>query len=199
MAAPGQRIHPAGSRSSDPRHAATFAEGALDATREHDACGVGFIAAASGNRTHEVVEMALEALARVAHRGAASTDNSGDGAGLLTQIPARLFHRDAYRLGLHLEPGVPFGVGVFFLPRAADALAAASTMIESVLADDGIPLLGWRNVPINLNALGSTAEASCPVIRQALVGRPVHAEDEDAWERSLYLARRNMEHRAAEA
>jgi glutamate synthase (NADPH/NADH) large chain/glutamate synthase (ferredoxin) len=199
MAATGQRIHPAGSSQHPSRHAAQIAGTPLDPVCEHDACGVGVIAAASGNRTHEVVEMALEALARVAHRGAASTDNSGDGAGLLTQIPARLFHRDAYRLGLHLEPGVPFGVGVFFLPRAADALAAASTMIESVLADDGIPLLGWRNVPINLNALGSMAEASCPVIRQALVGRPVHAEDEDAWERSLYLARRNMEHRAAEA
>ena len=55
--------------------------------------------------------MALEAVARVAHRGAASTDNSGDGAGLLTQIPHRLFYRDAYRLGLHLQPGLPFGVG----------------------------------------------------------------------------------------
>src|SRR6185295_6987651 len=87
MAAPGQRIHPAGSRSSDLRHAATPADEALDATREHDACGVGFVAHASGARSHEVVGMALEAVARVAHRGAASTDNSGDGAGLLTQIP----------------------------------------------------------------------------------------------------------------
>jgi len=124
MAAPGQRIHPAGSRSSDPRHAATFAEGALDATREHDACGVGFVAHASGVRSHEVVGMALEAVARVAHRGAASTDNSGDGAGLLTQIPHRLFYRDAYRLGLHLQPGLPFGVGAFFLPREPQALGA---------------------------------------------------------------------------
>ncbi|HEX9420626.1 MAG TPA: hypothetical protein VGA81_16340, partial [Methylomirabilota bacterium] len=111
MAAPGQRIHPAGSRPSHPRHAATPPAEALDATREHDACGVGFIAHASGARSHEVVSMALEAVARVAHRGAASTDNSGDGAGLLTQIPHRLFYRDAYRLGLHLQPGLPFGVG----------------------------------------------------------------------------------------
>src|SRR5689334_1169082 len=199
MAATGQRIHPAGSRPSDPRHAASPADAARDPAREHDACGVGFVAHASGGRTHEVVDMALTALARVAHRGAASTDNSGDGAGLLTQIPARLFHRDAYRCGLHLEPGLPFGVGAFFLPQAADALAAAVGIVETVLAEDGIPLLGWRNVPINPNALGPTADASCPLIRQALVGRPVHAEDEDAWERSLYLARRSMEHRAAQA
>ena len=117
MAANGQRIHPAGSRQHDPRHAASFAGTTLDPTREHDACGVGFVADASGTRTHEVVAMALEAVARVAHRGAASTDNSGDGAGLLTQIPHRLFYRDSYRLGLHLQPGLPFGVGAFFLPE----------------------------------------------------------------------------------
>src|SRR4051794_31884292 len=199
MAATGQRIHPAGSPHAPPRHAASIAGTPLDPSSEHDACGVGFVAAASGSRTHDVVEMALEALGRVAHRGAASTDNSGDGAGLLTQIPPRLFHRDAYRMGLHLEPGMPFGVGVFFLPQRPDALAAAVTMIESVLAADGIPLLGWRDVPTNPNALGPTADASCPVIRQALVGQPDNATDEEAWERSLYLARRAMEHRAREA
>ena len=91
--------------------------------------------------------MALEAVARVAHRGAASTDNSGDGAGLLTQIPYRLFYRDAYRLGLHLQPGLPFGVGAFFLPREPEALGASVRMIEQVLAEDGIPFLGWRDVP----------------------------------------------------
>src|SRR3954451_15131831 len=165
MAANGQRIHPAGSRQSELRHAATPAHTSLDATREHDACGVGFVATASGARTHEVVAMALEAAARVAHRGAASTDLSGDGAGLLTQIPQRLFHRDSYRLGLHLEPGQPFGVGAFFLPARVDALAASVNMVEAVLAQDGIPVLGWRDVPINPGALGPTAKASCPVIR----------------------------------
>ena len=196
MAAPGQRIHPAGSHPSDPRHAATPPSEALDATREHDACGVGFVAQASGARSHEVVAMALEAVARVAHRGAASTDNSGDGAGLLTQIPHRLFYRDAYRLGLHLQPGLPFGVGAFFLPRDPQALGQAVAMVEAVLAEDGVPFLGWRDVPTNAAALGPTALASCPVIRQVLVGRPALAADEDAWERALYLSRREMERRA---
>jgi len=199
MAANGQRIHPAGSQQCDPRHAASTAGTPLDPSHEHDACGVGFIAAASGARTHQVVEMAIEAVARVAHRGAASDDNSGDGAGLLTQIPYRLFYRDSYRLGLHLQPGLPFGVGTLFLPRESEPLTAAIAMIESVLAHDGIPILGWRQVPTNPNALGSTAQASCPTIRQILVGRPVLAADEDAWERALYLTRREMERRAAEA
>ncbi|MEO7987406.1 MAG: glutamate synthase central domain-containing protein, partial [Gemmatimonadales bacterium] len=196
MAATGQRIHPAGSSLHDPRHAATAPAAALDARREHDACGVGLVACASGVRSHEVISMALEAVARVAHRGAASTDNSGDGAGLLTQIPYRLFYRDAYRLGLHLQPGLPFGVGAFFLPREPEALGASVRMIESVLAEDGIPFLGWRDVPVNTAALGATALESCPVIRQVLVGRPALAADEEAWERALYLARREMERRA---
>jgi glutamate synthase (ferredoxin) len=199
MAANGQRIHPAGSRQHQRRHAATPAAASLDATREHDACGVGFVAAANGARTHEVVAMAVEAAARVAHRGAASTDLSGDGAGLLTQIPRRLFHRDSYRLGLHLQPGLPFGVGSFFLPAAADALAASIAMVESVLVADGIPVLGWRDVPVNPSALGPTARTSCPAIRQVLVGSPVLTPDEDGWERALYLARREMERRADEA
>jgi glutamate synthase (ferredoxin) len=198
MAATGQRIHPAGSRQHDHRHAAFHAEGELDPRRERDACGVGFVAQASGTRSHEVLRMALEAVARVAHRGAASTDNSGDGAGLLTQIPHRLFYRDAYRLGLHLQPGLPFGVGAFFLPREPQALGESVALIEAVLAGDGIPFLGWRDVPNNPDALGPTARASCPVIRQVLVGRPALAGDEEAWERSLYLARREMERRASE-
>src|SRR5690349_17436646 len=198
MAAPGQRIHPAGSRSSDPRHAATFGDDALDATREHDACGVGFVAHASGVRSHEVISMALEAVARVAHRGAASTDNSGDGAGLLTQIPHRLFYRDAYRLGLHRRPGLPFGVGALFLPREPQALRESVELVESVLAEDGIPFLGWRDVPTNPAALGPTALGSCPVIRQVLVGRPALAADEQQWEQALYLSRREMERRAEE-
>ena len=171
----------------------------LDPRREHDACGVGFVAQASGRRTHEVIRRALEAVARVAHRGAASTDNSGDGAGLLTQIPQRLFFREAYRLGLRLQPGLPFGVGSFFLPTEPQALASASALIEQVLAENGIPFFGWRDVPVDPAALGPMARASCPAIRQAFVGSPVNSSEEEAWERALYLARRDIERRAEEA
>jgi glutamate synthase (NADPH/NADH) large chain/glutamate synthase (ferredoxin) len=167
-------------------------------TREHDACGVGFVARATGERSHEIVRMALQAVARVAHRGAASTDNSGDGAGILTQIPYRLFHREGYRLGLKLEPGRPFGVGVFFLPAEHEPLTVAMRLVEKVLELNGIPLLGWRDVPTDPSALGPLARASCPAIKQLFVGRPLTARDDEAWERALYLARRDME-REAEA
>jgi len=170
-----------------------------DPYREHDACGVGFVAQASGQRSHEVLRTALEAVARVAHRGAASTDNSGDGAGLLTQIPNRLFYRESYRIGLRLQPGQPFGVGSFFLPQGADAAARAVRIIEEVLDRDGIPFLGWRDVPIEPAALGPLARQSCPTIRQAFVGRPVNVQDDETWERALFLARRDIERQATEA
>jgi hypothetical protein len=160
----------------------------LDAFREHDACGVGFVAQSSGARSHEVVQMALEAVARVAHRGAASTDNSGDGAGLLTQVPQRLFYRDAYRLGLRLEAGRPFAVGVFFLPVDPDSLAQSILLVERVLAGDGLPLIGWRDVPVNPAALGAGARQSQPVIRQVFIGSS--SDDQQAFERKLFVIRR---------
>ncbi|HYA49719.1 MAG TPA: hypothetical protein VEG33_00965, partial [Streptosporangiaceae bacterium] len=140
--------------------------GGSEAHREHDACGVGFVAHASGQPSHEVLRIALEAVARVTHRGAASTDNSGDGAGLLTQIPRRLFYRESYRVGLRLQPGQPFGVGVFFLPQAPEAAALAVRIIEQVLDENGLPLLGWREVMVDPQALGPLARQSCPGIRQ---------------------------------
>src|SRR6266566_1582766 len=113
----------------------------LDPWREHDACGVGFVA-------------------RVAHRGAAATDRSGDGAGLLTQIPAPLFYREAASRSLALAPGQPFAVGSFFLPREHDALGRATAIIEEVLCREGLPVLGWRDVPVDLEVLGAGARAS---------------------------------------
>src|SRR3989440_240230 len=172
----------------------------LDPWREHDACGVGFVARASGQRSAEIARLALQALARVAHRGAAATDRSGDGAGLLTQIPAPLFYREAARRGLALVPGQPFAVGSFFLPREHDALGRATALIEEVLCREGLPVLGWRDVPVDLEVLGAGARASCPTIRQAVIAAPDGGRHDDTtWERSLYLARRTIERRIADA
>src|SRR6267143_2889849 len=173
----------------------------LDPWREQDACGVGFVARASGKRSAAITRLALQALARVAHRGAAATDRSGDGAGLLTQIPAPLFYRDAARRGLSLAPGQAFAVGCFFLPREHDALGRATAIIEEVLCREGLPVLGWRDVPVDLDVLGAGARASCPTIRQAILAAPAERGrfDETAWERFLYLARRTIERRIADA
>jgi glutamate synthase (ferredoxin) len=171
---------------------------ALDPWREYDACGVGFVARASGARSADIARRALQALARVAHRGAAATDRSGDGAGLLTQIPAPLFHRTAASGGLDLAPDRPFAVGAFFLPREGAALARATAIVEAVLREEGLPLLTWRDVPVDLEVLGAGARASCPTIRHAILAAPEGERREDAaWERSLYLARRTIERRVA--
>src|SRR5881409_4025412 len=172
----------------------------LDPWREQDACGVGFVARASGHRSADIARLALQALARVAHRGAAATDRSGDGAGLLTQIPAPLFYREAARRALALAPGQPFAVGSFFLPREHDALGRATAIIEEVLCREGLPVLGWRDVPVDLEVLGAGARASCPTIRQAVIAAPDGGRHDDTtWERSLYLARRTIERRIADA
>src|SRR5438552_15209411 len=172
-----------------------------DPWREHDACGVGCVARASGERSSGIVALALQALARVAHRGAASTDHSGDGAGLLVQIPRVFFHREAARVGLSLEPERPFAVGMFFLPPHPAARYRATAIIEDVLHGAGLPVLGWRDVPVEPAALGPTARATCPAVRQAVIAAPaaVRQVDAPAWERSLYLARRIVEQRIAAA
>src|SRR6266581_2554368 len=173
----------------------------LDPWREQDACGVGFVARASGERGPDILALALQALARVAHRGAASTDSSGDGAGVLTQIPSRLFYRDGATRGLALEPGQPFAVGAFFLPPDHAALGRATAIIEAVLGEAGLPVLGWRDVPVDRDVLGPSARATCPAIRQGIIAAPADGgrTDAAAWERALYLARRTIERRIAEA
>ena len=171
----------------------------LNPWREQDACGVGFVARASGERSHEVARLALEALKRVAHRGAAASDSSGDGAGVLTQIPAPLFYREAERLGLPLAAGQAFAVGMFFLPREATALARVTAIIEGVLRGDGLSVLGWREVPVRLDVLGAGARATCPTIRQVLIGPAADRRgDVAAWERALYLARKTIDARVAD-
>ncbi len=164
---------------------------ALDPTREHDACGVGFVAHAGGERSHAVLEMALTAVARLAHRGAASNDHSGDGAGVLTQIPRRL-----------LDPGGstgPFALGMFFLPQAGPALEQAIALIEQVLRELDLPVYRWRDVPLDPTALGPLARASRPAVRQAFIEAPSGWDgDEEGWERRLYIARRAIERSAAQ-
>jgi len=162
----------------------------LDPWRERDACGVGFVARADGDRTNDILSMALTAVARLAHRGAASNDKSGDGAGVLTQIPHRL---------LGVGPVERVALGMFFLPQSAGARDTAIDLIETVLVGLGMSVLGWRVVPVDATVLGPLAAASQPAIRQVFVGPPSGPMNAQVWERHLYLARRVIERRAASA
>jgi len=177
----------------EPSQPAPLAERAfrlLDPWRERDACGVGFVARADGDRTHDILAKALTAVARLAHRGAASNDKSGDGAGVLTQIPHRL---------LGVGPVERVALGMFFLPQPAPARDAAIDLIETVLVGLGMSVLGWRVVPVDATVLGPLAAASQPTIRQVFVGPPSGPGNAQMWERRLYLARRVIERRSAEA
>src|SRR5207245_450864 len=140
--------------------------------RAQYACDGWLVQPAAVERSAETLAHALQALARVAHRAAAATDNSGDGAGLLTQIPSQLFYRDAASRGLPLEADQPFAVGVFFLPTEHAALGRAIAIIDAVLREGGLPILGWRDVPIDAAVLGDSARATCPTIRQAIIAAP---------------------------
>ncbi len=163
---------------------------------EKDACGVGFVANRFGSRSHEIIKMATQAVTNLTHRGAVAADaKTGDGAGILTQIPEKLFQKELEKLGVHLDSINDVGVGMIFLPRHdQSAQAEGRVLVEKMLQQYGVPLLGWRSVPLNLSALGTKALETVPEIQQVLVGRPEQLAD-DAFERRLYLICKELEHR----
>ncbi len=164
---------------------------------EHDACGTGFVARVSGQPGREILEYGLQALANLAHRGAMDADGkSGDGAGVLTQLPRRLLLLEAERLGVRPPRAADLGLGMLMLPR--ERADAAVALVNQVLCEEGVPVLVWRRVPVDPDALGDKARATLPDLRQVFVVRPAGLDDE-AFERRLYLARKVIERRAAEA
>ena len=167
---------------------------------EKDACGVGFVANRLGSRSHEIIKMATQAVTNLTHRGAVAADaKTGDGAGILTQIPEKLFQKELEKLGVHLDSINDMGVGMIFLPRHDEkALAQGRALVEKTLQQYGVPLLGWRSVPLDLSALGTKALETMPEIQQVLVGRPEQLAD-DAFERCLYLICKALEHRITAA
>ena len=168
------------------------------ARRERANCGTGFIAHLSARPSNAVLRDALSTLNRLAHRGAIAADaKTGDGAGVLTQIPRRFFARELAARGLTAPPLGDFAVGVFFLPRAdIAARVQAKQIVESTLIEHNLPLLTWRAVPIDLDALGDHARSIAPHIEQAIIARPPHIAAGDAFERRLVLARKEIERRA---
>ena len=173
-----------------------------DARWEHDACGTGFLAQISGEASHHLIETALAALTNLTHRGAQDADaETSDGAGLLTQIPRTLFYEELLAQGISLANLDDLAVGMIFLPSAKRSTSAhnqSRQIIEPVCSEVGLPLLGWRDPPIDISVLGSRASATAPDIAQVLVARPRHLADEQ-YERSLYHARRMIEQRLQEA
>ena len=188
----GGQARPAAPRGPDPRGLGLH--GLYDPAGGRDACGTGFVAEIGGERTRRVVELAVEAVVNLTHRGAVSADAaSGDGAGVTIQIPFELLREDAARLGSDLEDRADLAVAMCFLPRAEDERAEARALLERAAAGLGLGVIGWRPVPHDPSVLGGLALASLPGIEQLLLRRPEGLE-EAGFERLLYRARRRAEH-----
>jgi glutamate synthase (ferredoxin) len=161
---------------------------------EHDACGVGFVARVSGQQDHDLLTKALQSVANLTHRGAVDADlKTGDGAGLLTQLPYKLLARECARLGQRVENPRDLGLGMLFLPeRDRAARAACLEIVSDEVGRAGLALFGWRDVPVELSALGEKAADTRPFILQVLLGRPAGLDD-DRFERTLFAVRRSIE------
>ncbi len=142
---------------------------------EHDACGVGFVAQLGRPASHQVVEQALQALGCLRHRGGVDADGaSGDGAGVLIQLPTSFFIREGRRLDSHFNPEWKIAVGVFFLPQDGVARARAMFIAEEVVRGRGLYRVGWRQVPLDESALGPQARETEPAIWHLIVAQPAN-------------------------
>jgi glutamate synthase (NADPH/NADH) large chain/glutamate synthase (ferredoxin) len=169
------------------------AQGLYDPAYEHDSCGVGFVARLDGAPLHETVTRALTVLANTEHRGAAGADaDTGDGAGILTQLPDAFLRVAA---GFPLPPPGRYGVAVCFLPQLAARRRELEALFEEAVTGEGQSVLGWRDVPVRRREAGATAQLHAPVIRQLFVGA-ADGLDGDAFERKLYVIRRVAERAA---
>lgn len=174
-----------------------LSKGLYDSKYEHDACGVGFIADTNGRRSHDIVMRGVEILDNLMHRGATGADEStGDGAGLLIQLPDTFLRRECVEQGIVLPEAGSYGVGMVFLPRDDSLRARCKSIVESVVEDEDLDFLGWRDVPTDGSVLGQSAREDQPVIEQFFVSGI--SPDNDRLEQKLYVVRKQIEAGVAE-
>lgn len=150
-------------------------EGLYNPAQEHDACGVAFVADIHGRQTRDIVEKGIQALVNLDHRGAAGAEkNTGDGAGILIQVPDAFYRAELSKEGVILPPAGTYATGIAFLPQARMATLDAIRAIEDICAEEGIEILAWRDVPVNPEELGSMARDAMPVFRQIFVTAKNH-------------------------
>ncbi|MBN9552008.1 MAG: glutamate synthase subunit alpha, partial [Alphaproteobacteria bacterium] len=150
------------------------AQGLYDPRNEHDACGVGFIANMKGVKSHRIVEDGLAMLENLTHRGAVGADPLvGDGAGVLVQIPDAFFREEMAAKGVELPPAGQYGVGHWFMPQDAALRAHIEEIIAESAQSEGLPLIGFRDVPVDNSSLSKAPDivASEPFHRQVFIGR----------------------------
>ena len=174
------------------------AQGLYRPEHEHDACGIGFVASIEGRKSHDIVLKGIQILINLTHRGACGCDpQTGDGAGILIQIPHAFFEREAASLGFSLPAPGEYGVGMVFLPVDTQDRLICEGIVEKIAREEGLTVLGWRDTPINGNTIGRLARASQPYIEQIFI-RGGAGLDQDALERKLYVVRKRAEAAVAE-
>jgi|1186.fasta_scaffold00199_3 glutamate synthase (NADPH/NADH) large chain len=175
------------------------AQGLYHPSHEHDACGIGFVASISGRKSHDIIRKGIQVLLNLAHRGACGCDpETGDGAGVLIQIPHKFFARECEKLGFTLPNPGTYGVGMIFLPVEKHPRLQCEGILERIIKEEGLSLLGWRDTPVYASAIGRVARASQPYIQQIFV-RCAPGMDEDAFERKLYVVRKRTENEIRES
>lgn len=175
------------------------AQGLYDPKAEHDACGVGFIANMHGEASHDILDGAITGLNNLAHRGAIDADAvTGDGAGVMTQIPYELLLPHLAEKGIEVSED-DLALGMFFFPRGdIQAVERSRAVVEEAISKEGIKLLAWREVPVDHSCLGRKAETTRPLIMQALLERP-EGMDDGSLDRHLLLAQKFCTRRAADS
>jgi glutamate synthase (NADPH/NADH) large chain len=175
-------------------------EGLYDRAHEHDACGVGFVANMKGTASHTIIEQGLRILQNLTHRGACGCDPlTGDGAGILTQVPDAFLRTACDVLDIVLPPRGAYGVGMVFLPEQIDERNECLELFEKVVREEGQRLLGWRRVPIDETKCGDLARRVMPEIRQIFIARGRSTPDAAALERKLYVIKKRVERLVREA
>ncbi len=175
-------------------------QGLYTPENEHENCGVGFLANIKNRKSHEIIRQGLQILVNLDHRGAVGADPlAGDGAGILLQIPDRLLREDCANrpdgANIALPPAGDYAVAMLFLPRQEDTAAKCAAAIEQVTVDEGQVCLGWRDVPVDNSCLGESVKPDEPLIRQFFIGRGPDTKDQNAFERKLFVIRKQT-HRA---
>ncbi len=165
---------------------------------EHEACGIGMIANINGKPTHNIVQNAINILCNLEHRGGQSADTStGDGAGILTQIPDRFFQKQCAKENITLPNKGDYGVGMVFLPQDHEVRMRSKELFEEIIEQEGQTFLGWRPVPTNESFIGKVASKSKPTIRQIFIEKSEDIKDQMAFERKMYVIRKRIEQEVA--
>jgi glutamate synthase (ferredoxin) len=166
-------------------------QGLYDPQFEHDACGVGFIVHMKGKKSHEIVEQALTILMNLEHRGACGAEtNTGDGAGILIQVPHKFLKKVAAAENILLPEAGQYGVGIIYASNDRAVREKGKKLFEQIVAEEGLEVLGWRDVPTDNSSLGNTAKSSEPFMEQVFISRSPELTDDLAFERKLYIIRK---------